>query len=166
MVDGWFVAKTKSRREAAATAVLQQRGIEVYFPTAPASGRSAAALAGHEALFPGYIFVRLAVETEQWLLARSAPGVAYFLGDGERPSPLPAELIDEIRARVDLRRGQRKLSPFQRGESVVIKHGPFSGLEAVFDGCLTARGRVRVLLEIVQRLVPVDLDLVQLARAG
>jgi transcription antitermination factor NusG len=117
-------------------------------------------------LFPGYVFVRLDMQSDQWLGARSAPGVAYFLGSAGMPSPLPDELIDGIRLRTGQSDGVAWLPEYSAGESVVIKNGPFAGLEAVFDSCLTGRGRVRVLLELVQRLVPVDLDVSQLARAS
>lgn len=162
----WYVAKTKPRREVAASVMLAQRDVEVYVPRTRASRRADPTAERDELLFPGYVFVRMVLNSNQWLRARSAPGIAYFLGDGDGPTALPDDLIDAIREGVDLSEGLVVRSPFKRGEAVVIKHGPFEGMEAIFDGRLTARGRVRVLLEIVQRLVPVDLMINQLAKAG
>jgi transcriptional antiterminator RfaH len=165
-VQNWYVAKTKAGREAAAAAVLARRDVEVYLPIAPPSPRASRRPRARDALFPGYLFVRLALDSDAWLGARSAPGIAYFLGSGDRPSALPDDLIEGIRQRADQRRGERWRSPYEPGDAVVIQHGPFAGIDAVFDSCLTGRGRVRVLLELVQRLVPVDLDVEQLVKAS
>jgi transcription antitermination factor NusG len=110
--------------------------------------------------------VRLALASDAWLGVRSSPGIAYFLGTGDGPSALPDELIEIIRQRAAGYRHARWQPPYRPGDTVVIQRGPFAGLEAVFDSCLTGRGRVRVLLELVQRLVPVDLDASQLALAS
>jgi transcriptional antiterminator RfaH len=166
VLQQWYVATTKVGREAATAAVLTQRDIEVYLPTAPPPRRAARRPTSGEALFPGYLFARLDLESNAWLRARSAPGIAYFLGSGDSPSALPDDLIHTIRQRAERGRSTQWRPPFEAGEAVIIKAGPFAGVEAVFDACLTGRGRVRVLLELVQRLVPVDLDVEQLAKAG
>ena len=160
------MAKTKPRGEAATAAILTQRDIEVFLPFAPAAQRRGSRTTTREVLFPGYLFVRLGLDSPLWLGARSAPGIAYFLGAGDRPSALPDEMIEGMGWRTDQHPGIRPQPLYERGEAVIIKQGPFAGLEAIFDSTLTARGCVRVLLELVQRLVPVDVDIEQLARAS
>jgi transcription elongation factor/antiterminator RfaH len=163
----WYVARTKPRREVAAAAILAQRGVDVYLPTVSSRRRASTSSRAGEALFPGYLFAQLDIGTDDWLAARSAPGVAYFLGSGEgAPTPVPNDLIDAIRLRADQQAGKARVIPFRQGESVLIKDGPFAGIQAVFDGCLSGRGRVRVLLEIVQRVVPVDLEVHQLGKVA
>jgi transcriptional antiterminator RfaH len=157
-VEQWFAVKTKPRLEEQAKAVLAQRGIEVYLPYLPARPRRGRRVAPVEILFPGYLFARLAIGTPQWVAARSAPGVAYFLGSGGIPSALPEELIDLIRTRCEAHQRDGWKPPFKRGDRVQIQRGPFAGLEAVFECALSASGRVRVLLEVVKRLIPVDMD--------
>jgi transcriptional antiterminator RfaH len=165
-VQRWYVAKTKARREGVVAAILAQRQVDVYLPIAPPSRRADRRAMPSEALFPGYLFVRVDLESDAWLGVRSAPGIGYFLGVGDRPLALPDALIEGIRLRTDRRRDERWRPPYTAGDTVVIQDGPFAGLAAVFEGCLSARGRVRVLLQLVQRLVPVDLDASQLALAG
>jgi transcription antitermination factor NusG len=114
-------------------------------------------------LFPGYLFARIDVTAGAWLAARSAPGILYFLGGDDAPTPIPDALVDEIARRAAGGHAQRQQPSFVPGQPVVIRRGPFTGLEAIFDGCQMARGRVRVLLEIVQRLVPVVLDVDEIA---
>lgn len=162
----WFALKSKPRCELLVTQVLEQRGVEVYFPQVsvrPRRGRPDGPL---EALFPGYLFSRLALQTPQWVAARSAPGVVAFLGAEGVPSPLPDELIDDIRTRVEGRKREGWRPPFKRGDRITIRGGPFRDLEAVFDEVVSPAGRVRVFLEVVRRLVPLELDADLLRRAG
>jgi transcription elongation factor/antiterminator RfaH len=164
-VQSWYVARTKPRREAATAAMLEQRDVEVYLPTLASRRRASGHPTPPEPLFPGYLFVHLDVNTADWLGVRSSPGVAYFLGCGESPSAIPEDLIAAIRLRADPLGTERYRPAFRRGDLVIIRNGPFTGLEAVFDGCLSARGRVRVFLEILERHVPVTLDVRQIAKA-
>lgn len=157
-VQRWYVAKTKPRRESAAAVVLSQRDIEAYLPLVSTRWGARARSATYEPLFPGYLFVRLDLGADGWLAARSAPNIGYFLGCDGTPSPIPDDLVEAIRLRADQRTQEPRVIRFRHGDPVVIKHGPFTGIEAVFDGCLSGRGRVRVLLEIVQRYIPVALD--------
>jgi transcription elongation factor/antiterminator RfaH len=154
----WFAVKTKPRREFQACAILAERGIEAYVPSIPTQKRADRGGTDREPLFPGYLFSRLQLRTPEWISARSAPGVAYFLGVAGEPTPLPQELVETIRARADSCLSQGWNVPFQTGDQVLIENGPFAGLDAIFERSLSASGRVRVLLEIVNRLVPIDLD--------
>jgi transcription elongation factor/antiterminator RfaH len=157
----WYVAKTKMHREVATAHVLTQRGLDVYLPMLPPSRRSRSSTTMREPLFPGYLFAHLDIESSAWLTVRSAPGIAYFLGGEDAPTQVPDDLIDEIRLRAEA--GNLAQQPtFAPGEKVVIRRGPFSGLEAIFDGRQSGRGRVRVLLEIVQRQVPVVLNVAEI----
>jgi transcriptional antiterminator RfaH len=156
-VKQWFAVKAKPRRESQACAFLAQRGIEAYLPRVPSRGRPGGE-APLESLFPGYLFSRLALGTSDWLTARSAPGVAYFLGPQGVPSPLPDELVERIRAGAEGTRRRGWEAHFRRGDRVLIERGAFAGLEAVFDGVLSANGRVRVFLEVVSRTLTVNLD--------
>jgi transcriptional antiterminator RfaH len=165
-VQRWYVAKTKARCEDVVAAILVHRQVDVYLPIAPPSRRADRRATPSEALFPGYVFVRVDLESDAWLSVRSAPGIAYFSGVGDLPLALPDEFIEGIRRSTDRRRDERWRLPYTAGDTVVIQDGLFAGLAAVFEGCLSARGRVRVLLHLVQRLVPSVLDASQLALAS
>src|SRR4051812_32446308 len=96
----WYVARTKPGREQQATAILDQRGVGVFLPTLPRR-RPRAGQRTWEPLFPGYLFAQLELRSEQWLLARSAPYVSYFLGERGEPSAVPDDFVTALRARVD-----------------------------------------------------------------
>jgi transcriptional antiterminator RfaH len=162
----WFVAKTKPQREFQTKTVLLDRGIEIYLPEVPSRGRRGVSGSHGKPLFPGYLFAYLGLATPEWVVARSAPGVSYFLGAAGAPTAVPADLVNTIRARSELLLRHGWYSPFQLGDRVRFERGPFAGLEAVFDRPISSAGRVRVLLEVVRRLVPVDLDADDLGCVG
>jgi transcriptional antiterminator RfaH len=159
----WYVARTKPRVERQTAVVLEQRGLEAYFPLLPPR-RKRGLSARPEPLFPGYLFTRLDVETPDWLMARSAPGIAYFLGAGQReiPTTVPDWLVEEIRARIARWDYKRTEPSFHHGDRVLISGGPFEGLEAIFDVTLSPAGRSRVLVAIVGGLVRVSIDAAEL----
>ena len=74
------------------------------------------------------------------------------------PIAVPDTLVEEIRRRSDRAILGGWQPPIERGDVVRIERGPFQGLDAIFDRSLSAKGRVRILLELVGRLVAVDLD--------
>jgi len=53
-------------------------------------------------------------------------------------------------------------SNLKQGDLVRIKSGPLRDLEAVFDQPLSAADRVRVLLDVMGRMTPVEIDYSQL----
>lgn len=158
----WYVVRVKPRQEQQLMVVLNYREIETYFPEIQVKARHGTP-EKTEPLFPGYLFTRLDAETPEWMVARSAPGVSYFLGLDRVPTPVPDSLVDEIRRRVALRSGKLPPPKYKPGQRLKIVDGPLHGLEAIFDGTLSSTGRSRVLVMIVGRLSPVHVNLGQLA---
>jgi len=161
----WYVAHTKAGKEQHAAATLAQRGITVYLPKLmkrkPRLGRR-----DWEPLFPGYLFAHIDVPSQQWLAARSAPDVIYFLGERGQPTALPDELISALAGRLDQANRSGVPARFKPGDRVVIADGPFQYMEAVFDRTLSPSGRSRVLVQLLNRLVPVELSEARLNSAG
>jgi transcriptional antiterminator RfaH len=160
----WYVARVKRRQEQQVLVVLGHKQIETYFPLLPAKRRRGVAEPA-EPLFPGYMFARLDAETPEWVETRSAPGVVYFLGADRVPTAVPDILIEEIRERVRRQSSGPPVARYRPGQKVKIIEGPFDGLEAIFDGTLSSTGRSRVLVMIVGRLAPVQIDVDSLASA-
>ena len=153
----WYVAQVKPHAEVRAAAVLAQRGLEAFLPLLRRRGRHAGLLG--EPLFRGYLFARLDVAGEEVLVARSAPGVLYLLGERSAPLAVPDGLVAAIRARMVAENQARGAAGYREGEPVRLLAGPFRDLEAVFDRRLNAAGRARVFVELLGRLVPVETDL-------
>jgi transcription antitermination factor NusG len=143
----WVVVRTQTRQELLALHSVAVRDLETYFPVIT-RGRTS------EPLFPGYIFARVVEGSDDVLRIRSVPGVAYILPRGAPPVMLPGDFVAALRGRASA--GGPEL---RRGDRVTIRRGPFRWLDAMFDRRLNASGRVRVLLDFVDRTVSVDLRL-------
>jgi DNA-binding response OmpR family regulator/transcription antitermination factor NusG len=153
----WVVIKTRPWRERQAEQAIAASGIETYVPLLSAAEHDGAAMP----LFPGYVLARVVFSEGDLVRIRSAAGVSYILPRGGPPVALPDHLIEAIRTRASTsERGLRK------GDRVKIMRGPFQWLEAVFDRRSNPAGRVRILLEFVQRTVALDMDERDLRYAG
>jgi DNA-binding response OmpR family regulator/transcription antitermination factor NusG len=153
----WVAIKTRPWRERQAEQAIAANGIETYVPLLSADEHDGAAMP----LFPGYLLARVVFSEEDLLRIRSAAGVAYILPHGGPPVALPDDLIEAIRTRAST--SERSL---HKGDRVKIRRGPFQWLEAVFDRRSNPAGRVRILLEFVQRTVALDIDERDLRYAG
>ncbi|MBI4495194.1 MAG: hypothetical protein HY690_20655 [Chloroflexi bacterium] len=152
----WYAVRTQVRKEPQAAAALEQRGAEVYLPLLRKQ-KPRAERRDWEPLFPCYLFASLEIPSETWLAARSAPGVAYFLGWRGEPSPLVHDFVPALKTRVDQANGAQGMRHFQQGDRLLITRGPLQYLEAFFQHDLPARGRSRVLVRIFQQLTAVEL---------
>jgi transcriptional antiterminator RfaH len=147
--DAWYVVYSKPRKEASAELHLRLRGIAVFYPqlVLPDYVRSARRCVP---LFPNYLFVKIT------LLARFSdvvwsPGVKGFVGPNGVPAPIDEEVVaflqrhtgpdGRLRARPDLRPGQE----------VEIIDGPFTGLMGIIQRPPDAKGRIKVLMRLLNR---------------
>jgi len=151
----WYVIYAKARREEYAQSALARKGLEVLFPrlvlTTPGSRERAIV-----PLFPRYLFVKL--ETPQhYHDARWSPGVHSIVNVAGVPSALEEEVVDFLRRQANpegLIVARRQLAV---GQEVSITDGPFAGLKAIIEDPPDAKGRVRVLMTLLNRPVRVAL---------
>jgi transcriptional antiterminator RfaH len=141
----WVAACLLPQRETLALHCLKLGGFPTYLPRI----RKRRIIRGRKvtvtpALFPGYLFVAIEL---QWHAARWAPGVAGLIMDGIAPARVPDQVIDEIRRRE--RRGLIDLPAWLRpGDRVRIEHGPFAGLDGMYDG-QAPQERIFILLALM-----------------
>jgi len=106
-------------------------------------------------LFPGYIFVRLALSER--LGVRQIPSVVRLVGFGGLPTVLPDDEMEILRAGL-CERSRAEPHPFLTvGRRVRITGGSFARLEAVLK---RKKNNLRVIvsLELIQRSVAVDVS--------
>jgi transcription elongation factor/antiterminator RfaH len=154
MMTEWFVISTKVRREQYAQDQLRRRGVETFLPRIlePASSVLKPNVV---ALFPGYLFVHIDLE-QQYFDVVWTPGVRKFIGFGALPCPVDNGVIDFLQTRVGCEGIVRAVPVFKPGDVVRIKHGPFEGLVGIIENPGGARGRVRVLMELLRRQTRVE----------
>ena len=150
----WFVVSTKVRREHYAQDQLGRRGVETFLPRIlePARGVLRASVT---ALFPSYLFVHIDLE-QQYFDVVWTPGVRKFIGFGALPCPVDDVVIEFLQARVGSEGIVHTVPVFKRGDVVRIKHGPLEGLVGIIENPGGARGRVRVLMELLRRQTRVE----------
>lgn len=153
--EAWLLLYTKPYKERQVRDLLGAQGIATYLPEIMVERKSGMK---KKPFFPCYLFVR--VDPTNGVLAdvRWTPGLRYIVRAGHQPVRVPDRVVDHIRHRLQQMGVMRPADRFQQGDRVRITDGPFDGLEAIFDRRLSGRGRVRVLLHYMDRLVATELD--------
>lgn len=156
----WYIVQCKHSAEAHTAATIRTvLKLEVFLPEIAQRVRGRMA---RSAFFPGYLFVRMDIMMTAPSRVASFPGVIRMLTFERWPEPVPDEVVELLRARVEAwgAPAERVLQP---GESVQVVEGPFAGLNAIFLGTTRARDRVHILLHFMgqQRQVEADRALVQ-----
>lgn len=84
-----------------------------------------------EALFPGYLFIQVNMETANFNAIRSTRGVNSFVRFGGVPSTIPNAVVEEFQRLEKL--NSAPVATLDSGTKVEITEGPFAGLEAVYS---------------------------------
>lgn len=157
----WCAVQTHMRAEDKAAFHLTRQGYTVFLPKHLKRRKHARRVDWVPApLFPRYLFVAVDPAATRWWSIHSTVGVSKLVCFGKVPAAVPAEIIEEIKARQD-ENGLVKLRAgcgFKRGDRVRIIDGPLSDLEGLFD-CASDDERVTILLNLMGRQVRVRVPL-------
>jgi len=152
----WYAAYTCAQHEKRVAAELEAREVEHFLPLYSSVRRWKDRRVNLDLpLFPGYVFVRLALRNR--LRVVQIPSVVRLVGFGGLPTALPDAEMEIMQS--GLSQGRRaEPHPFLTvGRRVRITGGPFTGLEGVLKRKKSSL-RVVVSLELIQRAVAVDVD--------
>jgi transcription antitermination factor NusG len=152
----WYAAYTCARHEKRVAAQLAQRSVEHLLPLYESVRRWKDRRVRLDLpLFPGYVFVRLALRERLPVL--QIPGVAKLVGFNGTPAALPEDEIEALK--MSLAHGLRaKPHPYLKvGRRARVKSGPMAGMQGIL---LQRKGRLRVVIsiELIQRSVAVEVD--------
>lgn len=167
MAVSWYVIRSKPNKEEFLAGQFSAYGIKVYYPRIRVKTVNPRARKV-KPYFPSYLFVHVDLETVSTSTLQWMPGAVNLVSFDGEPASVPDALISAIERQVDhLNASQDKLvNGLKPGDVVVIHEGPFAGYEAIFDGRIPGRERVRVLLTFLQkRHLPVELRENQIGRA-
>lgn len=152
----WFAAYTCAHREKRVSEHLRMRGIECFLPTYRAVHRWKDRKVELELpLFPGYVFVYLAVQEHARVLA--VPGVAQLVGTSRHATPLPNQEIEILR---DAKVRAVRTEPYRfltAGTQVRVKSGCFEGVQGFVVRRKQMRGIV-VTLKLISSAFLLDVD--------
>jgi len=155
-VPYWYVVYTSANHEKCVAEQFSSRSVEYFLPLYEEVRRwKDRRMRLQLPLFPGYVFVRLALRDR--LLVLQVPGVVNLVGTNGTPTPLPQKEIDALRT--GLRNGVRaEPHPYlAAGRRVRVKSGPFAGLRGVVLR-RKAGYRFVICVELIQRCVAVDIE--------
>ena len=162
-MESWYVAKVKAQRETTTENFLSQCGVQVFCPRVVSPGHNGGK---SQALFPTYLFCYVDPGSVIWPRVRWAPGMSYFLSCDGDPIPVPDTLVDYLRLRVTQWNDPGQFRQLSQGDRVVVTEGPFAGLEGIFQRYVVAKQRCRIFLEVVARLINVELPEWEVAEAA
>ena len=152
----WYAAYTSANHEKRVARQLEWRSVEHFLPVYESVRRwKDRRVRLQLPLFPGYVFVRLALRDRLRVLA--VPGVARLVGFNGHPTPVPAVDIEAIRACLA---GNRDVQPHpyvRCGQRVRVLSGPLAG----FSGIVVRqknRTRFVVSFDVLERSVAVEMD--------
>lgn len=119
--------------------------------------------------FPGYVLIQLPENPEKipelWHLIKETPGVTGFIGSRSTPVPLEDFEVDAIIKEI---RGERERPRpkilYETGERVKVIDGPFTNFLGNIDEINEERGRLKILIEIFERLTSVEVEFWQVEK--
>ena len=152
MTQSWYVVRTEPRGEYLAAKELGRDGFEVLFPRAktphPRTGF-------HDVpLFPGYLFLKCAAQSEGMpSLSQAAHVWGWVSFDGVVP-PVPDGFVEQLIQRLEAIDQDGGLwKRFQCGEKVRVVYGGIQNVAEVVEEAKSPQARVRVLMEFMGRVV-------------
>jgi transcriptional antiterminator NusG len=175
MEHKWYVVHTYSgyegRVETALWDRVKQNGVEHLFSEVlvPREKEVEGEKRGPaRKFFPGYIFVKMEMNTTSWHIVNDTPRVSGFIGGGKTPGsvrPLPDHEVNQLTQQIE--EGTVSATPQQRyeeGETVRVTDGPVANFNGTVDEVNADKGKLRVLVSIFGRATPVELDFSQVER--
>lgn len=152
----WYAAYTRSRHEKRVAQQLELGRVESYLPICEKQSRwQDRRVRLQLPLFPGYVFVRVALRER--LAVLRIPGVVGLVSANNVPVPLPEGQIDSLREVLGKCLRAEPYPFLKAGRRVRVRYGPLAG----FEGILVRRKagyRVVVSVEMIMRSIIVDVD--------
>lgn len=160
----WYAVYTTANHEKRVAHQLEERSIEHLLPLYESVRRwKDRHVRLQRPLFPGYVFVRLALRDRLRLL--QIPSVVNLVSFNGQPAPLPHRDIQAIED--CLSRGHRvEPHPYlQAGRRARVKYGPLQGLEGMV---LRRKNRTRFVIsfDLIMRSLAVEIDEADLEPPG
>jgi len=158
--ERWYAAQTCANHEKRVLEQLSQRAVEAYLPLYESVRRwKDRRMRLKLPLFPGYVFVHLALRDRLQVL--QTPSVVRLVGFGGQPAALPDQEIDSLRQ--GLTRDMRvEPHPYLRvGHRVRVRTGPLQGLEGILVRKKNI-SRFVISLDLIMRSLAVEIDRAEL----
>jgi transcription termination/antitermination protein NusG len=172
----WYVINTYSGHENKVKANLEHRIVSmnqqpafrrVVVPTEQViETKDGQKVQTEKRVLPGYVLVNMNMSDEAWTVVKGTPGVTGFVGAGSKPVPLSGPEVERI-----LHQGApagglaaKAQVEFSLGESVKVTSGPLSDFDGEIVDVNPDQQKLKVLVDIFERQVPVELGFDQVKK--
>jgi transcriptional antiterminator NusG len=108
-------------------------------------------------LFPGYVVIKMVMNSDSWYVVRNTRGVTGFVGPASEPVPL----TEDDMARMGIGAVRASEVKFNVGDEVNVISGPMEGFTGKVTGIDADKHKVHVLVSMFNRNTPAELDLSQ-----
>lgn len=158
--ERWYVVQTRPHRESGAEQHLRNQDFTTFLPRRLKTRRHARRLDTVLApFFPRYLFVAMDLSRDRWRSVNGTYGVVSLVMGEAAPKAVPRGVVESLRTQAD-ERGVLRYDPragLRAGDAVRLLSGPFAEQVGRLER-LDDQGRVRVLLQIMNGCVSVDLE--------
>lgn len=145
----WIVARNKPNQDKIALINLKLQNFEFFQPTFKTISRRQNKFEEIiKPIFPGYIFISINLEENNWRKINNTRGISSIIVFGNEIPLIGCELIEELKYRFSLNNTQKAADPFKVGMNAEITNGPFAQLIGKIDE-IDADQRIWILLDIL-----------------
>jgi transcription antitermination factor NusG len=153
----WYALQVRSRHEAIAAAILENKGYDKFLPLYRSRRQWSDRIVHLDLpLFPGYVFCRFD-PGDRSVPILTTPGVVRIVGIGGRAVPVDDAEIAAIQSIIKSGFAAEPWPYLQLGNLVRIRYGALSGLEGLLVE-KRKRHRLVVSITLLQRSVAVEID--------
>jgi transcriptional antiterminator NusG len=116
-------------------------------------------------ILPGYVLVNMNLDDDSWGVVKNTPGVTGFAGPAGKPVPLQQGDVDRLlHTGAATAERARSTVEFTLGESVKVTSGPLSDFDGEIVEVNPEGQKLKVLVDIFERQVPVELGFDQVKK--
>ncbi|MEM6889907.1 MAG: transcriptional activator RfaH [Pseudomonadota bacterium] len=155
----WYIAQLKPGGFERAKTNLHRQGFASFMPLRANSARRNGKIRQFQAaLFPGYLFVQVLPDQQNWRAINSTYGISRLVSlSGGHPTKVPEELMSALFARTDNQGLLSAPDDLMPGQTVRIIAGPFAQSIAEISA-LKPNDRVGLLMELMGRSVRTEVS--------
>jgi len=163
----WYALYTRSHCEQLVYDQLTAKGFDLFLPRLDVwSQRAGKRHLIAVPMFPGYLFLRHAMDKTSYIDVRAARGLVRILGKRwDRLSIVPDAEIEAIHTVLDASLPVMSHPYLREGQRVRITQGPLSGVEGILVQSKPSKGLLILSVDLLQRSVAVEIDCIGVTAA-
>lgn len=145
----WLVARNKPNQDKIALINLERQNFEFFQPTFKTMSRVQNKFKEIiKPVFPGYIFIAINLEENNWHTINNTRGISRILVFGNEIPLIRCEFIEALKHRFSTDNVSKTAETFKVGMNAEIIKGPFSQLIGKIDE-INANQRIWILLDVL-----------------